>query len=184
MPASFPAADAGGLDRAVCYLRYARFLTLTRGATRPAADVPGDNAAYGGDEARDFVGRHHRGFWELDLHHEIERDGGRIMAVPPATAELGPSYPLGVILRHRFRHGRHHGAARVRHGQSRARVLIPSPFVPLVLFARAARVALGTAGHRISFLRGTLPFLALAAAWAAGEAVGAVRGPGLDERRP
>jgi hypothetical protein len=100
------------------------------------------------------------------------------VAVPAATAGFGPSYPFGTIARHRFEHGRHFGAWRTREGgESTLRVAAPAPLVPFALLARAGRRALRLPGHRRSFLGASPWFLALATAWAAGEAAGALAGP-------
>lgn len=175
--------DVGVTDRAVFHLRYGAFLDLTRGGRRPVDDLPGDNVAYVGDELRRFLeARPGRGFWEIEYHAEVRDRGGRLVAVPEATAGFGPAFPFGTILHHRFVHGRHHGGWRVREdGQPRWRVLLPAPLVPFVLLGRAARRSLGHPEHRRSLIVGAAPFLALSAAWAAGEAVGAVgadAGPG------
>jgi hypothetical protein len=171
-----PNPDVGATDRAVFHLRYGAFLGLTGGVRRTVDDLPGDNAAYVGDELRAFLeARPGRGFWEIEYHAEVRDRGGRLVAVPEATAGFGPAFPFGTILHHRFVHGRHHGGWRVREdGQSRWRVLLPAPLVPFVLLGRAARRSLRHPEHRRSLLVGAAPFLALSAAWAAGEAVGAV----------
>jgi hypothetical protein len=170
-----PNPGIGATDRAVLHLRYGAFLGLTAGEQRPVDDLPGDNAAYVGEELRSFLAaRPGRGFWEIEYHAELRRRGERLVAVPEATAGFGPAFPFPTIVRHRFVHGRHHGEWRVREGrQPRWRVLLPAPLVPLVLLVRGARRALGDPAHRRSFLAGAGPFLALSTAWAAGEAVGA-----------
>lgn len=171
-------------DRAVFHLRYGTSLHLTAGDPRTVDDVPGDNAAYVGEDLREFVAaRPGRGFWEIEYHAELRARGGRLLAVPEASAGFGPAYPFGTIFRHRFVHGRHHGRWRVRDdGQPRWRVLLPAPLVPLVLLGRAARQALSESYRGPSFLTWAGPFLALATAWAAGEAVGAA-GAGPLRRR-
>lgn len=177
-----PLPTASPLDRAICYLRYAGFLDLTTGPARPVPELPGDNAAYQGVELRAFASGRSDGFWELDYHRMLRARGGSLVAVPGATAGFGRSFPLSTILRHRFEHGRHFGAWRVGGGgESAARVVLPAPLVPFALLARAGRQAMRRAGHRRAFLGAAPAFLALATAWAAGEATGALAGP---ERGP
>ena len=172
-----PLPSARALDCAICYLRYAGFLETTRGGRRPVEDLPGDNVAYAGPSLRDFVQEHPEGFWELDYHRELHARGQALWAVPAATAGFGRSYPFGTILHHRFEHGRRFGASRARSGAvAKARVVVPAPLVPLVLLARAGRQALRFPEHRRRFLSAVPSFVALATAWAAGEAIGALVG--------
>jgi hypothetical protein len=62
----------------------------------------------------------------------------------------------------------------VAHGSSALRIVVAAPFVPLILVWRAAWRALREREHRKRFLLALPLFLALAAAWAAGEAHGAL----------
>lgn len=164
------------LDRAIFYLRYNAFLEQNRGEIREVHEIAGDNAAYVGDDVRRYVSEHPEGFWEIDYHRVVRARGGTIVANPAAVADFGHSFPFRVILRHRFDHGRHFGTWRVHEaGQSRLRVLAAAPLVPLVLLGRAGRRAWAWTGHRGSFLRGAPAFIALAAAWAAGEGVGCMQ---------
>jgi hypothetical protein len=116
-------------------------------------------------------------FWELEFHERVLAERREIRAVPAAVAGFGRSFPLTTILRHRLDHARHFGAHRAR-TVGKTRVALPAPLVPLVLLARTARVAWPFPELRIPFLRGVPAFLVLATAWAAGEAMGALLGPG------
>lgn len=170
-----PARDLSAVDCAVFYLRYSAFLDLTSGGNRPVREIPGDNAAYRGDALRGYV-RGRTGFWEVEYHREIRSRGEVLLAVPAASVAFGRSFPFEVILRHRFDHGRHFGEWRVREGgESRWRVLAAVPLVPMVLLGRSARRALRRPGHRLGFAAASAPLLGLAAAWAMGEGVGALR---------
>lgn len=169
-----PTASARALDRAVFFLRYSGFLDLTRGGAREVGDLPGDNAAYRGDDIRSFVAAREGGFWEIEYHEAVAARGGRLVAVPAATAGFGRSFPFSTIFRHRYRHGYHYGAWRVREGgQGLLRVLLPAPLVPLVLMARAMRAA-RRFGLARTLAASAPSFLALGWAWAAGEAAGAL----------
>lgn len=171
--------DTGPLDWAVFYLRYSAFTPERLGAGRIAGDIAGDNAAY----RREALDRHaaalERGFWEIDFHRRLRADGDWLAAVPAALIEFGPSFPLRTIISHRFAHGTHFGAARVRGGaRARWQIVLAAPLVPLVLAARAAARVLGTNRGRWRFVVALPWFLVLASAWAAGEAWGAMRGVG------
>jgi len=173
-----PLPHIRAVDRAVFFLRYSGFLEQTRGETRPAADIPGDNAAYRGDEIRSFVASGVDGFWELEYHEVIaEANDGGLVAVPAATAGFGIAFPFLTILRHRFDHGRHFGAWRATEGgEGRLRVLLPSPLVPLVLLRRTFARVRAFPELRGELIQALMPFLILAGAWAAGEGLGALFG--------
>jgi hypothetical protein len=131
--------------------------------------------------SRDWLDRYDagadRGFWEVDFHRDVRAAGGWLAAVPAATVEFGPSFPLMTILRHRFAHGTHFGASRVA-GGTRAvwQIVGAAPLVPFVLGLRAAARAMSRGEDRWPFLTALPYFLLLASAWAAGEARGAWRG--------
>lgn len=170
------AAGARRLDWAVFYLRYSAFTPETLGAGRIAGEIAGDNAAY----RRAALDRHAdalaRGFWEIDVHKWLRADGGWLVAVPSAVIEIGRSFSARTILRHRFLHGQHSGAGR-RAMHASWRLTLASPAVPLVLAVRAARRVWQIPADRRRFVAALPWFLVLAAAWAAGEGWGAVKGP-------
>jgi hypothetical protein len=177
------APEANGLDRAVYFLRYSAFTSDTIGAGRISGEIAGDNAMY----ARVWLDQHpailSEGFWEVDFHRAVRARGGWLAAVPEAVMQFGPSFPAATILAHRFAHGRHFGAGRVRGGRRTAwQIVAAAPLVPVVLLGRVIRrIRRRDAAH----LASALPwFLVIAAAWAAGEAWGAVRGAGLPAAAP
>ncbi len=163
------------LDWAVFYLRYAAFMPHVLGDGRTDRELAGDNVAY----RRDALDRHAatftQGFWEVDFHRRVRADGGWLAAVPAALVEYSRSFALATILRQRFAHGRDSGASRVTAGiRSSWQVVLAAPVVPFILAARSAVHAVG--GPAPWRLAVALPwFLPLAVAWAAGEAVGAIR---------
>lgn len=169
-------AGTSVLDWAVFYLRYSAAMPHTLGAGRVSGEIAGDNAAY----RRDALDRHaatfHHGFWEVDFHRALRADGGWLAAVPRAVIEFGRSFPLSTIVHHRFAHGRHFGAGRVSGGARAAwQIVLAAPLVPFVLAYRAGSRALGGGPARWRFIVALPWFLALATAWAAGEAWGALR---------
>lgn len=172
-----PADDLDAVDLAVFFLRYHGFIGLTRGPVRAADELPGDNAAYPGDELRTVVREPRTGFFEVEYHRVLRRRGASLMAVPSATARFGRSFPLGTISRHRFDHGRQFGEWRTRAGgESRVAIVAKAPLVPMVLYGRAWGHVKRSPELRRAFLRSSIVFLLLAAAWAGGEAAGAIAG--------
>lgn len=164
------------LDWAVFFLRYSAFMPGTLGAGRISGEIAGDNAAY----RRDALERHAEtfadGFWEVDFHRSLRSDGGWLAAVPEAQVSFGPSFPWRTIVSHRFSHGRQFGAGRVKGGRPVWILVLGAPAVPALLIARAARRVWSDGGSRWHFVAALPWFVVLAAAWAAGEAWGALRG--------
>jgi hypothetical protein len=171
------APDISALDRAIYYLRYSAFMPQTIGAGRIAGEIAGDNAMYRRDWLERYAAGNDDGFWEVDFHRDVRAGGGWLAAVQAAVVEFGPSFPLTTILRHRFAHGAHFGAGRVRGGRRpRWQIVGAAPLVPFVLGGRAAARAMRRRDDRWPFLTALPYVLLLAAAWAAGEAHGAWRG--------
>ena len=172
------APEATATDCAVFYLRYAGFLDDGQRTPRDVSGIPADNAAYDGDALRRFVAETGDGFWEVDFHRRVRAQGGRLATVPGATARYGRSFPFPTIANHRFHHGRHAGAWRVSQRERSVPAMVAAtPLVPFVLAARAWRHTRPGTAHRRRFVRALPMFLALATAWAIGEAVGALGGP-------
>ena len=157
--------------RATFYLRYSAWLGLSDG---PAREIAGDNAAYD-HEALRAVGEGAGGaFWEVEAHARFRKLGRTLLVIPGATAWFADRTSLGAMAAHRFAHGQHSGAFRVRSGiRTRWQMLLGAPLVPLVLFARVARRIARVPGHARSFASSLGAFFVLAFAWAAGEAIGA-----------
>jgi hypothetical protein len=181
-----PALDSDVVDWGIFYLRYSAFLGAGEARVESAPEIPGDNAAY----RRDTLERHSAsfadGFWEVDFHRRLRRENGgtRLEFIPGADAQFGPSSSFAPLARQRFAHGRHWGAWRVEQGvRSAWQVVIAAPLVPLVLGARIARRVLRRPSHRVRFVLSLPVVLALAAAWAAGEAVGALSVIGMGTER-
>ena len=177
-----PLEECGLTDLAVFFLRYHAFVPLVIGDVRPAPELPGDNAAYAGDDVRAAVTGASDGFFEVEHHRLLRRGGRTLLAVPRATARFGRSFPLRTILEHRFLHGRQFGAWRSRvDGASTVTLLVKAPLVPGVLFARALRSVSESSSLRLALLRCSIHFLLLASAWAVGEALGALQGASSHE---
>lgn len=172
------APGLGVVDRAVYYLRYSAFLPSRVSDGPVPGDIAGDNAAY-----RHEVLRRHReaiadGFWEVLFHKQLRSQGGSLAMRRGAAARFLGGVGFRDAIRHRFAHGRHFGDWRV---SARQRpwwlIVLAAPLVPVLLSVRAfGRVKRSDWWPLVS----ALPvFLAIASAWAAGEAVGATRGARL-----
>jgi hypothetical protein len=124
------------------------------------------------------------GFWEVVFHRRLRQHGGRLCMRRGALARFTGGTSWSTVLGHRFAHGRHFGAWRVAERERAPwQIVAASPLVPLILAARAAGRLAGT-GRRRWRAAGTLPaFLTIAAAWAVGEAAGALSAAGLPRTR-
>lgn len=172
--------DLGVVDRAVYYLRYSAFLPSRVVEGVAFGEIPGDNAAY----RRDVLTRHRDaiadGFFEVLFHRRLRADGGMLCMRRGVAARFCGGLTLRHAIRHRFAHGRHFGAWRVSTGQRAwLQIWLAAPAVPFVLALRAARRVMSSSASKWHFVSALPVFLVIASAWAAGEAVGAVRGAGL-----
>lgn len=176
------ADDASSTGRALYFLRYSTFLGEENGIRRETRQIAGDNAAYRRDVLMRY-GPYSHGFWEIEAHHRLLADGKTLALVPGTAAAFGGSPSLLLIMRLRFAHGRHFGAWRVRvGGRAPWQIALASPLVPFVFLLRTARRVAGFPGSLFRLAGCAGPFLALAAAWAAGEAVGALAGSAAPDR--
>jgi glycosyltransferase involved in cell wall biosynthesis len=163
------------VDWAMFFLRYSAFLGVAERGVQPAHEIPADNAAY----RREALARHSAsfgaGFWEVDFHRRIRAEGAQLAFVPGAEAVFGPSSSLGELVRQRYAHGCHSGGWRVMYGlQTAWRAAIAAPLVPAVLIGRIARRVFSSPAYRGRFVLALPALFVLAAAWAAGEARGAL----------
>ena len=178
---------ADGATAATYFVRFSAFLpeSVAIGGGR-RTDIPGDNAAYD----RAAVARHgdllREGFWEVEFHRRFAREGLMLTIVPGATATMVGPTDFGAVVAQRFAHATAFGRSRVgRHGESIVRIVLGAPVVPVVLLLRIVRRVLPHARYRSQLVRALPWLLVLAAAWALGEAVGALRrGPGSSVAAP
>ncbi|HYN80285.1 MAG TPA: glycosyltransferase family 2 protein [Gemmatimonadaceae bacterium] len=180
------AAGAGGpialgpgaslVHRAIYFLRYSAFMPSDGRAVVDVSEIAGDNAMYERsvfDEHRSSLAD---GLWEVEIHHALRAQGRRLVMAQSAGADLAGTFPLALITRYRFAHGRHYGAWRVRQKLvSASRIVVAAPAVPVLLLARTARRVIRSGSKLIGFFSATPIMFWLASSWAFGEAVGALR---------
>lgn len=123
------------------------------------------------------------GFWEVEINRELRARGRRLVMAQSARAELVAGFPLALMTRQRFAHGRHYGAWRVRQRLvSASRIVFAAPAVPMVLLARTGLRVMRSGSNLLGFFSAAPIIFWLATSWALGEAVGALR-PGAGTRR-
>jgi hypothetical protein len=176
-------AAASLVDSAIYFLRYSAFLPDDSEAPHGTREIAGDNSMYD----RDVLSRHEstisHGFWEVELHERLRSEDLTLATVPSAAISFGSSFPIGVISRHRYAHGKHFGRWRVEKGTSRARIVLAAPLAPFSMLARTfARVTSSRANVGRMLLSSPI-FIWLAACWAAGEVAGAFQSGGNAHRR-
>jgi hypothetical protein len=163
------------VDRAIYFLRYSAFLPKAAEEIASVSEIAADNAMYDSAVFRDSSPALSHGFWEVELHDALRAKGRGLLMVQGAAAEFGDSFPLSLISRHRFAHGRRYGEWRVRrHYASALRSVLATPLVPFILLQRIARRVMRSGSMRLSFVLASPLILWLAFCWAFGEAIGAM----------
>jgi hypothetical protein len=162
------------LDAAIYFLRYSSVMQTLSDDPYRVSQIAGDNSMYSGEAMRRHQDSLENGFWEVDFHRRLEKDGEYLVMVPAARVSFGPSFPLAVISRHRFSHGMHSGRWRALEvGVNPWRIVAAAPLVPLILLIRIVR-RVRNAGGKVGLVAACSPLLLwLATCWACGEARGA-----------
>jgi hypothetical protein len=173
------ADDASRTDAAIFFLRYSAFLEGRPDS--PVNEIAGDNAAYVRAAVPSGSWTREGGFWETDVNRAILKNGGSLQWCSGAVVEFSDSFRLLAICRHRFAHGRLFGRSRVaERKESRMRLVLASPLVPVVLAARISTRVRQKRRDTMRFLSAVPLVVTIAACWAAGEAVGAIESPVAD----
>lgn len=150
----------------------------------PARQIAGCNLSY----ARSLLDAEHDawrdGLYETFLHERMVARGAPLLLASEAVVIYGARTPLTRAMSERFHHGRTYGGIRHRgRGLSRLAFAAAGPLLTALIAGRIAGSLLraGSAGRRLwSAYPWTLP---LAAAWSAGEAVGALAGSGASAEK-
>ena len=167
----------GATASAIHFARFSAFLPSPGQSPRPVADIPGDGAIYRRAAITTHPDLLRLGFWEVEFHRRFRGDGLSLVQSREPLVHLTPTASLGRTAGFRFRHGYGHGATRVlEHHENRVRIAALAPLVPLVLISRIARRAGWTRLGPLA--RALVPLSLLTAAWACGEALGAVTARG------
>jgi GT2 family glycosyltransferase len=170
------ADDVSITDAAVFFLRYSAYLPSGSTTIYEVPDFAGDNCCYVRAALNDGTWSVEHGFWETEENSALRKAGHRLVMNPDAKAIFLGGMTLGAFSRQRYAHAVLFGDWRAKvNGESRARIIAASPLVPFILSLRIVKRAWRISEYR-SRLIGCMPLLFwLAACWAAGEAVGALR---------
>lgn len=169
-------ARAGVVDWAAYFSEYGFF-----GSGRDEAEgcelITGANVLYGPEVAERAAAWATEGLWEDVIHARLEAEGVRGRFLPGAKVRQNASYTVKGFIIDRFEHGLSYARDRLAEDEASTRLgrLLTTPLLPLILLLRVARR--GARGQWAAFVR-ALPWTGVfLAAWAAGEAVGYLKGP-------
>jgi hypothetical protein len=164
------------LDRTAFLCEYAPVIgPLPSG---PAERIPGNNAVY----RRAVLDRYREacaGQWEDALHAAMRRDGRRIECRPEIAVEHRQRVRFGDYVAQRFLYSRSYAGARAATAGAprRLAMAVASLALPPVLLARIGRHAI-RARQTGDFISGLPLLVVFTTVWAAGEALGWLRGAG------
>jgi hypothetical protein len=164
-------------DRAVALLRYANdFPPLHR--SKPI-DPPGDNSLYRRDSLMACESAWLHGFWEVEVHQALRERGETLALADSAVVTFEGGTGLISMFRQRIRHSRRYGAWRSQEMGSMARLarVTACPLVPPLLLIRIIKILRAREMPLTPWLPALPCLMALASAWAIGEAVGTWRRP-------
>ena len=176
-----PGSNLLATDRAVALLRFSGYFPPLPDLDR--VDPPGDNALYCRDRLMEVESAWLEGFWEVDVHRALRDRGHSLTMAGSAVITFEGGIGLASMARQRVAHARRYGAGRSKGLGTMARLVRVAvcPLVPLLLCGRIF-AELRARGMALAPWLTALPGLvALASAWAIGEAVGTWRG---EVRRP
>ena len=142
--------------------------------------LTGNNVVY----ERGVLARHHEVIdehrWENQLHDAIRADGTALVCHPEIIVDHKKHFTISEYLSARYQYSRSYAGARVdgRSNVHRGFYALATLALPPVLFYRTVKRILSKGRHRNWLIR-SLPYLAIfVIAWAWGEIVGYVAGPG------
>jgi hypothetical protein len=167
---------AGAVGRAVYLCRYSAYMPPCREG--PVADIAGDNASYKRAAIDGVASTWRNGFWEANVHAELRRAGQELWLDPSMCVLFRNAFRFGGFVRQRFWHGMRFARDQSNRIGRWQRVLRAAawPIVPVVMLLRIGRRVLARRQGRQFAV--ALPIAgAFLVAWAAGEAVGYLRGP-------
>src|SRR5439155_3439969 len=145
----------------------------------PSPSVTGNNTVY----RRELLQRHRAVLaqgWEDRLHQALRREGVTLFCRPEIQVVHKRHFTVGEYTQQRYLYSRSYAGARAAGASLVVRLAygLAAIGLPPLLFARIVSSVWRTGRHRKELLR-SLPLLGwFTVAWAAGEVVGALRGPG------
>ncbi len=165
-------------DWAVYFYEYGRWMPPL--AEGPVPALAGPNASYTRAALDRVEAAWADGFYEVFVHQALQSRGVELWAEPAAVVHHPATYRTAAVVRQCYHHARSYAAMREAEqpGWHRLAMGAGALVLPVLLPARiAARTV--RRGRRVGELARAWPYLvAFLSAWAAGEMVGSVAGPG------
>jgi hypothetical protein len=172
------AATTTLIDWAAFFCEYSHCMPPLAGG--PAEWLPGNNVVYRAELLARYAAVVREGQWENRLHDAARADGIRLMCKPDLVVGHKKHYTFGEYFSQRYLYARSYAGARVSGAPFAKRLVYgaAATALPALLMARTiGRVRMKPRPPRM--LARSVPLLALfVSAWAAGEAVGYLFGPG------
>ena len=166
-----PNKAAGSMSNwATYFLRYSQYLSYL--STSAVDELAGDNAAYKRDKI--LEGDLVNGFWELDYHRQLLRQGEELIFVPTIGVVQNAGFGFWSFIRQRYQHGVKFGLVR-RQGWgvvSRWMHILASPLIPLILLSKVLVRVLRSRRFLSAFFYSLPALFCFVLAWALGETVG------------
>jgi hypothetical protein len=166
------------VDRAVFFCEYHRHMAPVQEG--PTDAIPGMNVAYDMQALGALRDVFTRGLWETFVHEQIRDAGHETGLDPHIVVGHRKHFTIRMFLSERFHYSRSFAGMRVQGASLRTRLgwALKSLALPPVLVARVTSSVMARPEHRRHYLS-TLPLVVLfSSAWAVGEFVGYLAGPG------
>jgi len=188
-----PAAAVGGavenrattrtVDWAVYLCEYGRYMLPFDGG--PSRDLPGSNVSYKRDALADIDALIRGGAWEPFWHDGLAARGCVLTRDPAIVVYHDKRFTFGGFMRERYHYARSFAGQRVAAASAMRRLLFAAgtPLLPALLLVRLAAAILPKRRHRGRLLQAAPLVAAFTLAWAIGEAVGYLAGPGTSATR-
>lgn len=164
-----------GLDWAVFYCEYGRFLTPFSGRV---SALPGNNVSY----SRELVGQAHdgSGFYEIFFHEQLLQSGTELQADERMAVTNINSWRLADCSVSPFHHGRAYAAQRFGEGFKFRRLVfgLLSPLLPVIKTVRTLEEIRSCRRKDLPIMRAFAWMIVFHSCWSAGELIGYLAGPG------
>jgi GT2 family glycosyltransferase len=184
------AVENGSRDRlvdwAVSFCEYSRYMRpLTGGIVE---DIPGNNASYKRAAFADMDGLQealNQGFWETTLHERLRVRGEQFLLQPSIVVYHKKHFGFRYFLSQRYHYSRYYAGMLTTGAGLLHRALrgAASLALPPLLWTRMARRVVGKRRHLREFMLATPLLAVFTGAWAIGELVGCLLGPGQSLNR-
>lgn len=171
------------VDWAAFLCEYARFMPpLARG---PAAEITGNNSAYDRRLLERLGGELQAEVWESFLHRRLRELGAPFHCEPELRVLHKKEFGFFYFISQRYHYSRSFAGMRLAGAPALKRLAYAAatPLLPPLLLARLVAVLARKRGYWGRFTRALPALLVFLPAWAWGEALGALGGPGDSLRR-